>query len=160
MTQQRIITWTILLSLPIVVLLGWFVTERAPAWFPTVPGWLRPTSANPALGACEALAAVDAYGGEFINFAEPTTLMPQDATARAREHVQATIDVGPDAAISLSRPTLVRATFPDAGERLAWLIIATLPKDAGARYDRSGSPQAVADQVTSSQGDIDALFGG
>ena len=32
--------------------------------------------------------------------------------------------------------------------------------NADARYDRSGANQATADQVTSSQSDIDALFGG
>lgn len=136
MTLNQRIRWIILLSLPIIVLLGWFVTERAPGWMVTVPGWLRTVGADPALGACEALTAVDGYQGEFINFYQPTVIRAPEAPAYARAGVEAATGLTLESAASLSPAALVRATFPQAGERLAWLVIATLPKDADARFDR------------------------
>ena len=136
MTQQRLIRWIILLSLPLVVLLGWFVTEQSPTWFSAVPAWLRPTGANPVTGACEALASVDAYGGEFIRYVTPTTLTADDALARTREVVQSSYDLTLADDAGLSTPALVRGTFPGSGQQLAWLVVAVLPKDADARFDR------------------------
>lgn len=151
---NRLIAWIIVLTLPLVVLLGWFVTEQAPGWMMTVPGWLRPTGADPALGACEALAAVDGYQGEFVNFQHPTAVTAQDAPARAREQVAAHVDVSLDGA-DVSQATLVRARFPGAGERLAWLVIVTLPREADTRFDRV----AVA-FVDADSGDLLALSSG
>ena len=136
MTQQRLITWIILLTLPLVVLLGWFVTEQSPSWFSAVPAWLRPTSTTPATGACEALASVNAYGGEFIRYATPTALTADDAVTRTREAVQANYGFTLEDDTSVSPPVLVRGTFPASGERLAWLVIAVLPKEPDARFDR------------------------
>jgi hypothetical protein len=135
--NRRIYT-TIVLALPLVLLLGWFVTEQAPRWLPTVPGWLRPASGEAATGACEALAAVEAYDGSFINFFQQSALHMDDARARARQHAEAAYGVTlPDDA-SLSPATRVTATFPGVGERLVWLAIATLPKAPDDRFDHVG----------------------
>lgn len=135
-SQSRLIFWIILLSLPLIVLLGWFVTEQSPTWLSAVPGWLRPVSAAPFTGACEALASVNAYQGEFIRYATPTTLQAEDARSRAREIVQSGYDVLPPGEASLSPAVLVRGAFPGSGGALAWLVVAVLPKEADARFDR------------------------
>lgn len=124
--------------LPLVVLLGWFVTEQSPRWLSNVPGWLRPTATDAAVGACEALASVNAYRGQYINFVQPTTVLPDEAQRLARGYTEATYSVTLADASSLSAPTLVRATFPGVGERVAWMVIATLPRAADARFDRVG----------------------
>lgn len=103
----------------------------------TVPGWLRPTSAEPAPGACEALGVVAGYQGEFINFFQQTAITREDAPAVALAHAQSTVDVDGEIAVT-PHAALVRATFPQAGERLAWLVLATLPRD-GARFERVAS---------------------
>lgn len=99
----------------------------------TIPGWLRPLSAEPTVGACEALAAVDGYQGEFINFFQQTNILVADAPTYARDHVAAMFDVDGD--IHVSPATKVRGTFPGVGERLAWMAVATLPPD-DARFQR------------------------
>ena len=85
MTQHHPIRWIILLALPLVLLLGWFVVEQSPSWFSAVPAWLRPTSPDAVTGACEALAAVAAYGGSFDGDLPSLGLTAPDALAAARE---------------------------------------------------------------------------
>ncbi len=137
MTQHHPIRWIILLALPLVLLLGWFVVEQSPSWFSAVPAWLRPTSPDAVTGACEALAAVEAYGGSFDGDLPWLGLTAPDALAAAREAAANAYEESlPPSAFS--QPVLVWATFPNAGNRIAWMTIATLAKPPDARFDRAG----------------------
>ena len=124
--SRRTLTF-ILLSLPALVLLGWFVFEQAPSWFPSAPRWLQVTSGEAVSGACEAMASVRAYSGRFVSEGG-SSVSADDARARTDEIVAQTYDL-PTGDYVEAQPSLVRATFPDVGERLAWLAVANL--DAG-----------------------------
>ena len=124
-----------LLCLPALVLLGWFIAEQSPNWFPSEPRWLQVTSDQAIPGACEAMASLRAFGGRF----SPDTnvaLSAEVARATADEVVAQTYDL-PAGRYTREAPALVRATFPDVGERLAWLNVAALDTGSDARLGKA-----------------------
>lgn len=115
--------------LPVLLLMGWFAYEQSPAWFNPAPMWLQPTHADAVLGACEALASLRSYGGAFTTAAGTTEITADAARAEADAVVARQFDVPPGAYSVPAGPSLVRAAFPDSGERLAWLNVAILDHD-------------------------------
>jgi hypothetical protein len=113
----------LLLLLPAFLLLGWFAYEQAPALLNPTPEWAR----GVAPGRCEAAATLEAYqaapasADTIINAARAGKRMRQLAERRAGLPVA-----------TLEGPYLVRGTFPDAGERVAWAGIALLDAGEGA----------------------------
>jgi hypothetical protein len=133
--NRRTLT-SILLSLPALVLLGWFIVEQAPNWFPAAPVWLRVTGDDAIPGACEAMASLRAFNGRFSSDTNAAGLTADDARATADEVVAQTYDL-PPGRYTGEAPALVRATFPDAGERLAWLAVADLDAGGAARLGKA-----------------------
>jgi hypothetical protein len=132
--NRRSLTF-ILLSLPALVLLGWFIVEQSPIWFPAEPRWLQVTSGEAVPGACEALASLRAFGGRF----SPDTnaaVSANDARTAADEVVAQTYNL-PAGRYTREAPALVRATFRDVGERLAWLNVANLDSGSDARLGKA-----------------------
>lgn len=111
--------WVIMLlvAAPALGLVGWFVYEQYPVW--SRPRW---GAVNP--GACAATASLEIYNAGWQPFAQPT--ITRDA-GRAIAGDLITQQYGlPARQLSADESLLVAATFPDSGERLAWVYLGLL----------------------------------
>lgn len=117
---RRTLALAALLLIPALALIGWFVYEQLPTW--QIPAWLQPGSGSAVRGACEALASMRTYGATFTN--DTTALSAADARAKADALVVQQTDLPTGNYADSRGPSLVRATFPGVGPRLAWLNVA------------------------------------
>nr|PZN50764.1 MAG: hypothetical protein DIU68_17695 [Chloroflexota bacterium] len=123
-----------LLFLPALLLAGWFVYEQAPIWFSGTPAWLDPKHPEAVPGACGALSALRVYRGRFVS---ETAALDAGAARERANRVAAEYYALPDGDYALDQgPALVRANFPQAGERLAWLALADLDAGDEARFGK------------------------
>lgn len=127
MKRQRRLLLSLILSLPALLLAGWFLYEQLPVLFPAAPVWLRPDHPDAVPGACEAVASLRAFNGTFEN--ARTGIDAEGARLAADFVIAQTYDLPPGRYTAEQATALVRARFPDAGERLAWLNVA--PLDTG-----------------------------
>jgi hypothetical protein len=109
----------ILLALPLLVFAGWFAYEQLPRFIWPAPVWLDPGSDSAVPGTCEVRNSLALVKGRFV--AESAPLSADESVAQARAIIAETYSPIPDNPTVNS--TLVRATFPGAGERLAWLHV-------------------------------------
>lgn len=120
---------------PALLLASWFVYERAPVWFSATPAWLNPSGESAIPGACEALNALKVYRGRFV--AESAALDADTARARANTAIAEHYALPAGGTAHTRHAALVRATFPDGGERLVWLALADLAPGAEGRLDKA-----------------------
>ncbi len=134
--MKRTAALVVLLLLPALALIGWYVVEQLPAW--QIPAWIQPSNPDAARGSCAALATMRTYGATFAS--DSTVLSAADSRAKADALVSQQTDRPPGSYADTRGPALVRATFPDVGQRLAWLNVAALddPKtDPNARLGKA-----------------------
>lgn len=133
MQRSRLIFLALAL-VPALLLAGWFVYERAPVWFAATPAWLNPSGDSAIPGACEALDALRVYRGRFVS--ESATLDVDSARAQANATIAQHYALPAGSTVAPQHIALVRATFPDGGERLAWLALADLAPGDDGRLDQ------------------------
>lgn len=115
----------LLVLLPVLLPLGWFVYEQFPAWTFNPPEWLRVNDPAAVDGACAAVASVRTYNGRFVSGEPPVSAA--EAREQANTLVAAQHDLPPGDFVSQPGTALVRATFPpDQQNRLAWLHLAVI----------------------------------
>jgi hypothetical protein len=134
MTRRRALA-ALFSILPALFFAGWLLYEQLPNWLSPVPAWLQPTNPGVVFGACEALASLRAYDGRFA-LGESAPVAPDSARDAASKAVRQLYADSASAEIAAQGPVLVRATFPAAGERLAWLNVATLERDPAERLGK------------------------
>ncbi len=135
MRVKRTAALAVLLFLPALTLIGWYIYEQLPTW--QIPAWIQPGAGDAARGSCAALATMRTYGATFAG--DSTAISAADARARAEALVSAQTDLPPGQYVDPRGPALVRAVFPGVGPTLAWLNVAALddPRtDAAARLGK------------------------
>jgi hypothetical protein len=126
-----------LLALPILVLAGWFISEGLPRWMPPTPPWLTATNPAAVPASCDAVASLNAYHASFTNDTAGVTISAEESRNRTDELVAAQYGL-PDGHYAVEQgPALVRGTFPNVGERLAWLNVALLENNVEARLGKA-----------------------
>jgi hypothetical protein len=117
------------LSLPIIVLLGWFLYEQILIWATPVPHWIA--SKGQHVNHCRAIEQwFEAEPVEDTQAARITRPQAGDIAQRvlARHHGFAPLTE------ANGSPRLVRATFPDGRRRLAWYEVVVID-DGGASLE-------------------------
>lgn len=120
--MRRLLLIIVGLILPALLLGGWLFYEQWPLWTAAHPGWLP----EGAPGACAAVASLRAFNAERAS--EGAAVTPLEARQLAGRLTEAHYDL--DAPPVYADPVLVRADFPNAGRRLAWLYTAALPGES------------------------------
>ena len=129
MSSARTYLQRVLLALPIVFLIGWFVYEQLPLWTAPQPAWARHPDIVALPGGCEAASTLQTYNA-VRDASVTTSLTQQQAATRIASVV---IEQYPNAAFEvLLDAELVRGKFGD--ESVAWWSVVQFEGDSALSH--------------------------